>query len=382
MSGEKELVARFLEEAGIEIDGPNRWDIQVHNERFYKRVLADQSLGLGESYMEGWWDCPSVDEFICRVLKNRTYTKIKGGWRIYLSLASDRFYNRQSLKRSRKVADQHYSLDNDLYMSFLDPYNQYSCAFFQNGESLSEAQRAKLDLICRKLALEDRHRVLDIGCGWGGWARYAARNYGCSVLGINICDEQIRYARKAAQGLPVRIEHRDYRDLNDRFDRIVSVGMFEHVGWKNYRTFMEIAHRSLEDDGVFLLQTIGKNETQPGEDPWIAKYIFPNSYLPSAAQIARAAEGLFVMEDWHNLGPHYEKTLLCWHENFQEAWPRLSRKYDERFKRMWDYYLLSCAGAFRAREIQLWQVVLSKTGIPQPPCRPDAGRTTEAAAGA
>jgi cyclopropane-fatty-acyl-phospholipid synthase len=145
--------------------------------------------------------------------------------------------------------------------------------------------------------------------------------------------------------------------------------MFEHVGVKNYRTFMQAAHQCLKDDGVFVLHTIGSNESQRFSDPWITKYIFPNGMLPSIAQISKAVEGLFVVEDLHNLGPHYEKTLLAWHANFQRAWPRLEGTYDHTFKRMWEYYLLSCAAGFRARYIQLWQFVLTKYGTPQPRCR-------------
>ena len=271
--------------------------------------------------------------------------------------------------RSREVAERHYDLDNDLFLSFLDPYNQYSCGYFNGTEDLNQAQANKLDLTCRKLNLTSTDRVLDIGSGWGGFARYAAEHYGCSVTGVNISDEQIRFAETFCQGLPVQILRCDYRDIRDTFDKIVSIGMFEHVGRKNYRTFMKVAHSLLQDGGIFLLHTIGSNETSIKTDPWITKYIFPNGMLPSVNQISKAAEDLFVIEDLHNLGPHYDRTLMAWYANFQKAWPKLQQRFDDRFKRMWDYYLLSCAGAFRSRDIELWQIVFTKYGTPQPNCR-------------
>ncbi len=187
-----------------------------------------------------------------------------------------------------------------------------------------------------------------------------AEQAGCSVTGINISREQIAFARGRTKGLPVEIVQQDYRDVQGMFDAVVSVGMFEHVGSRNYRTFMEIAHRSLRDGGLFLLHTIGSNVMHRTGDRWLNRYIFPNSHLPSAAQITRAAEGLFILEDWHNFGAHYDQTLLAWNRNFEAAWPRFADRYGERFRRMWRYYLLSCAGVFRARSIQLWQIVLSK----------------------
>jgi cyclopropane-fatty-acyl-phospholipid synthase len=251
----------------------------------------------------------------------------------------------------------------------LDPYKQYSCAYFHETDDLADAQVRKLDLIRRKLHLEGRDHLLDIGCGWGGLARYMAERVGCTVTGVNVSSEQLQFARQWCRDLPVHFLDRDYRAINGVYDKIVSVGMFEHVGVKNYRTFMKVVHRSLKSDGIFLLHTIGGNVSQFTCDPWIHRYIFPNGMLPSIAQIARAAEGLFVIEDWHNFGPHYDKTLMAWHANFQRAWPELRSRYGQRFKRMWEYYLLSCAGAFRARTIQLWQIVLTKDGrgVPQPP---------------
>jgi cyclopropane-fatty-acyl-phospholipid synthase len=319
--------------------------------------------------MDGWWDCPRVDELICRILKDRIDQKVQGSLKLMVPVALALLTNRQSKTRSQEVAERHYNIGNDLFLSFLDKNHQYSCAYFSNGDDLEQAQRNKMDLICNKLELEGSDRVLDIGFGWGGLAKHMARAYGCQVTGVNIAEEQVRFARDACKDLSVEILLEDYRDVQGPFDKIVSVGMFEHVGRKNYRTFMEVAHRCLKDDGVFLLHTIGSNESQIESDRWIAKYIFPNGELPSIAQVSKSVEGLFVMEDLHNLGPHYDKTLMAWHDRFQEAWPRLKDVYDERFKRMWEYYLLSCAGAFRARDIQLWQFVFTKPGTRQPQFR-------------
>ncbi|MDO9585156.1 MAG: class I SAM-dependent methyltransferase, partial [Syntrophales bacterium] len=245
----------------------------------------------------------------------------------------------------------------------------YSCAYFKGTEDLKQAQINKMELICQKIGLGREDRLLDIGCGWGGFSRYAAERYGCDVTAVNISGKQICYARESCKNLPVSILNCEYRDICGIFDKVVSVGMFEHVGQKNYKTFMRVVDRCLKDDGIFLLQTIGSNNSRIKCDPWTAKYIFPNSMLPSIAQIGKAVEDLFVMEDWQNLGPHYDKTLMVWNDNFQKAWPNLKERYNERFRRMFEYFLLSCAGAYRARHIQLWQIVFTKCGTRQPDCR-------------
>jgi cyclopropane-fatty-acyl-phospholipid synthase len=361
----------LLKQAGIEIDGPNPWDIRVHDQRWYSRLIRDKNLGLGESYMDGWWDCAQIDEMVCRLLGGGLEDKVRGNVTYLVRLLPAILFNLQSRSRARIIAERHYDLGNELFFAFLDQYRQYSCGYFQNTDDLDRAQQNKLELICRKLNLSASDHLLDVGCGWGGLARYAAERFGCTVTAVNISREQLRYARDFCQGLPVQFQDRDYRTIDGRFDKIVSVGMFEHVGCKNYRTFMKVIRRCLEGGGIFLLHTIGGNTSRSGCDPWINRYIFPNGMLPSTAQIAQAAEGLFVIEDWHNLCPHYDRTLLAWNANFQKAWPQLKSRYDERFKRMWEYYLLSCAGAFRARNNQVWQIVMTPHGIgaAQPFCR-------------
>ncbi len=357
------FVRELLAQAGIEIGGSRPWDIQVHDGRFYGRVLRERNLGLGEAYMDGWWDCPHLDQFFHRLLTADIQGRVRGSWLHLLRLVPALLFNLQSRSRAHIIAEEHYDLGNDLFLSFLDSYQQYSCAYFKDTDDLEQAQQAKMRMIADKLELERDDRVLDIGFGWGGLARYLSETVGCHVTGVNISREQLDYARKRCEGLPIELQERDYRRIEGRYDKIVSVGMFEHVGEKNYRTFMEVVHRVMEDDGIFLLHTIGGNVSRRSTDPWIGRYIFPNGMLPSITQIARSVEGLFVIEDWHNFGPHYDRTLMAWHGRFQKAWPGLRDRYGDRFGRMWNYYLLSCAGAFRARNIQLWQVVMTKAGV-------------------
>ena len=362
----KEKSQQILAQADIRINGDRPWDIVVHDERLYRRVLSQGSLGLGESYMDGWWDVKNLDEFFTKVLSMRLDRRVSQTKRILQSIASVLF-NKQSLKRAFEVGERHYDIGNDLYKAMLDKRMTYTCGYWSGHPpalGLEEAQEQKLDLVCRKLKLQPGQKILDIGCGWGSFAKYAAEKYGVSVTGITISKEQAALARTLCTSLPVEIILEDYRKISGTFDHIVSLGMFEHVGYKNYRTYMEVASRHLKDNGLFLLHTIGGNETTLIGDPWFDKYIFPNGMFPSIAQIGKAVEGLFIMEDWHNFGADYDKTLMAWFTNFDAAWPRLKSKYGDRFYRMWKYYLLCVAGSFRARDSQLWQIVLSKNGVP------------------
>ena len=349
--------------AGIEINGSRPFDIQVKNPDFFKRVLQQGSLGLGESYMDGWWECERLDMFFQRVVSAGLEKKLPHHLKDTLRIAAARLTNLQSKKRAWIVGKEHYDLGNDLFTLMLDPYMQYSCGYWKDATTLEEAQEAKLRMICEKLQLQPGMRLLDIGCGWGGLSAYAAKNYGVSVVGVTISAEQQKLAQARCAGLDVQILLQDYRDLHQQFDRIVSVGMFEHVGPKNYETYFSVAARNLKPDGLFLLHTIGSNQTDLNVDAWIDKYIFPNGCLPSVRHIAEASEGRFVMEDWHNFGADYDRTLMAWLENFKRAWPELAGGYSERFERMFTYYLNACAGAFRSRNIQLWQVLFSPAGV-------------------
>ncbi len=350
--------------ADIRINGPRPWDLRVRDERFYGRVLADGTLGFGESFMDGWWECEALDELCCRAARARLDERVAPDLRTAAATVAARLRNLQTRRRARRVGEVHYDLGNDFFAAMLGPGLQYSCAYFRDTDDLATAQRHKLDLICRKLGLAPGMTLLDIGCGWGGLARHAALHHGCRVIGITISREQQAFAAAACRDLPVEIRLQDYRDLTGSFDRIVSVGMMEHVGYKNYRRFMAVAARCLRNEGLFLCHTIGGQVSRVRTDPWIARYIFPNSMLPSPAQVTRAAEGHFVLEDVHNFGPHYDRTLLAWERNFRAAWERFRGQYGERFGRMWRFYLLSCAGAFRARTLDLFQFVFSQGGIP------------------
>ncbi len=358
----KRITNQFLR-AGIQVNGPNPWDPQIKEEEFFPRVLFEGSLGLGESYMDEWFDVEQLDEFIYRILaaglSRDSFLHSLVTWMATV------IYNPQSKKRSLVVGKQHYDLCPHLFQDMLDKRMTYSCAYWRNAKNLDEAQEAKLDLICRKLYLRPGMKVLDVGCGWGSFSKFAAEKYGVQVVGITISQQQLAHGRELCQGLPVELRFQDYRDVNEQFDRIVSVGQMEHVGYKNYAEYMKIMNRCLTKEGLFLLHTIGSNYSVYATDPWIDKYIFPNGMLPSIAQLASSSEHLFIVEDLHNFGPDYDKTLMAWFENFKDHWDEIKKFYDNRFFRMWKYYLLSCAGGFRARELELWQFVFSKGGFPE-----------------
>lgn len=364
MSRAKTTLSELFEGADVHFDGARPWDIAVHDERFYARVLADGSLGLGEAYVEGWWDCAELDNLFYRLLRAHLPDRIRVSLRTATAWVISYLCNLQTRARARVVGQAHYDLGNEFFAAMLDPAMQYSCAWYHGTDDLAEGQQRKLELICSKLGLQPGMQLLDVGCGWGGLAKYAAEHHGCSVVGITISREQNHFAETLCRGLPVEIRLQDYRDVRETFDRVVSVGMMEHVGFKNYRRYMTAIRRCLRrDEGLFLCQTIAGTTSRRWADPWITRYIFPNSMLPSPAQVCRAVEGIFVLEDVHNFGASYDCTLLAWEENVRRAWPRFQSQYGERFLRMWRYFLLSCAGAFRARDIQLYQFVFASGGV-------------------
>lgn len=355
------FVKKLLQTADVSVGGTRPQDICVHDDAFYARVIADGSLGLGESYMDKLWDANSLDAFFEKVIRANLERHVKLNRHTLLALIRANLTNMQTRARAKHVARKHYDESGVLPDAILDPYNQYTCAYFRDGtENLNQAQEKKLDLLCRKLQLKKEDRVLDIGCGWGGFAKYASKHIGCSVTGISISEEQIKYAKNFCKGLPVEIRHCDYRDLSGTYDKVLTCGMVEHVGKKNYRTLFRIIHEHLSDNGLYLLHTIGSNTSTSIVDPFMDKYIFPNGMLPSQEQISHAANGFFILQDTQNLGKHYDPTLMAWNENFQKNWSSIAGQYDERFKRMFEFYLLSCAGAFRAGSMQLWQMVFSK----------------------
>jgi len=359
----KDRITKFLHDAGITVQGENDWDILVHDDRFYNRVLLKWSLGFGESYMDGWWDTKALVQLVFKLYTSSVDNK-NNNLPSMVDMCKARLINQQSKNRAHKVAHVHYDLGNDMYSMMLGNTMQYTCAYWKQAKTLDEAQVQKLDLICRKLNLQKGEKVLELGCGWGGFAKFAAENYGVAVDAYNISKEQVNYARNRNKGLPVTIHLADYRDARGAYDKVAAIGLCEHVGYKNYASLMEVAHRCLKKHGLFLLHSIANNVSTTHCDPWFNKYIFPNGMLPSVKQLGETMEGLFIMEDWHNFGPDYDKTLMAWHQNFDRQWPLYEKKYGGQFYRMWKYYLLSLAGSFRARRIQLWQIVMSKDGIP------------------
>lgn len=360
MSEAKETVKKLLKQAGVKINGSNPWDPQVHDERFYDRVLAQRELGLGESYMDSWWDVKQLDVLVTKLLGADLRKQVKARPTLAKAYLKAVITNRQNTGRAKKNASFHYSIGNDLYERMLDKRMVYSCGYWETAKNLDEAQEAKLDLICRKLQLKKGMTLLDIGCGWGGLAEYAARNYGLKVTGITPVAAQVKVAKERTRGLQVTIKQMDYREVDGKFDRIVSVGMLEHVGYKNYGRFFRKCKRMLKDDGLMLHHVIGRNRSVKFADPWVDRYIFPGGVIPTLTQLSAAVEDELVIEDVHNFGPYYDKTLMAWHKNFVKHYPEIKDQYDERFKRMWEYYLQMCAGGFRARELQLNQIVFRK----------------------
>lgn len=368
MSDYRAMIEKMLAGVEVRINGDQPWDIEIHNPQAYQRILHDPSLGAGESYMDAWWDCKHLDELFFRITRHLDPRKIYKASTLVGFLIKHFFSNQQSKLRSLRVAKQHYDLGNDLYELMLGESMAYTCGYWRDATTLDEAQNAKYDLVCKKLQLQAGERILELGCGWGGFAKFAAEHYKVSVTAVNISQQQMEYAQEKCRGLPIDFVITDYRNVEKynpngiKFDKVASIGMCEHVGHRNYRDFIKIAHANLSESGLFLMHTIGKNRTVHFADPWIRKYIFPQGMLPSIKQVAGACENLFVVEDLHNFGADYDKTLMAWFDNFNRHWSQLKEKYGERFYRMWKYYLLSCAGGFRSRSIQLWQFVLSPQG--------------------
>lgn len=360
----KEEIERWLALADIQVNGKQPWDIKIYNSKFFNRLIRRGSLGLGESYMDHWWDVEALDEFFFRVLNAGLDEKISSSPGMFLLYLRSLIINQQKPGRSYQIGEHHYDIGNDLYSAMLDKRMVYTCAYWENASNIDEAQEAKLERVCRKLDVKAGQKILDIGCGWGSFAKYAAEKYKANVTGITVSKEQVELGREMCKDLPVEIRLQDYRNLNETFDHVVSLGMIEHVGYKNYRDYFKVVARCLSDEGVFLLQNIGSGYPVKITDPWIQKYIFPNSMVPSISQLSSAFEGLMVLEDLENFGVDYEKTLMEWFRNFNSHWDSLKSNYSERFYRMWKYYLLMSAGSFRARKNQLWQIVFTKNGLP------------------
>jgi cyclopropane-fatty-acyl-phospholipid synthase len=363
----KDTCTELLATCGIIVGGSASADVTIHDERVWARVLRDGTLGAGEAYVDGWWDSNALDETICRLQQVKAVDALRENWMLVPHMLKARVLNLQTKRRAFGNGQHHYDIGNDLYEAMLDRRMLYTCALWSTGaRTLDEAQEAKLALVCTKLDLRPGMRVLDLGCGWGGFAAYAAEHHGVEVVGLTVSREQVRFARERYAHLPIDIRLDDYRNAGGCFDRVVSIGLLEHVGPKNYRDYMELVDRCLAPDGVAFVHTIAGNRQRPHIDPWFDKYIFPNAALPSLAQLVLAMEGLFIVEDVHNIGEDYDLTLLAWFARFDAAWPELRGRYDERFYRMWKFYLLASAGSFRARAQQLVQIVMTRRGTHAP----------------
>lgn len=365
----KARIEKLLNEVGITVNGNQPYDIQVHDDRMFTMIATRGSVGAGEAYMDGLWDCERLDELFFKVCKGKAYNKVYSPAMLFFRNLQNSLINQQSPKKSIAVAKRHYNLGNRMYERMLGKSMAYTCGYWKNAQTLDEAQFAKYELTCQKLHLQPGDTVLEIGCGWGGLAKYMAEHYGCEVVAIDIGDEPARYAKELCKEWPVKIFQCDYRDTRTynpkkfKFNKIVSVGVLEHIGFKNYQTLVNIAQSFLQKDGIALLHTIGGNASRKFCEPWIDKYIFPNGMLPSLKQLGHAYEEHFIVEDHHNFGAFYDMTLLKWNENLNNHWSELKSSYNERFHRMMNYYLLSCAGGFRARDMQLWQFVLTPSGL-------------------
>ncbi len=364
-SGAEKTVREIFSKAGVEFNGPKPTDIKVIDSRCFKRILADGSLGLGESYMEGWIECDDIAGMISKLIMGKIdHMKTVKASHVLLFLQA-KLSNRQSKKRSAQVANQHYNLGNDLYEAMLDKRMFYTCGYWKDATNLNDAQDAKADLVARKLDIKPTDKVLDIGCGWGSMQNFIWEKYKTPSTGITVSAEQAKYAKSRIDYPEVKFELQDYRDAQGQYNKVVSLGMLEHVGPKNLKEYFQSVNRLMTDDGLFLLHFIGGEDSHSKEDPWIDKYIFVNSVVPSLAKVLRASEGMFVPLDVQNFGVDYDKTLVAWFENFDKAWPKLKDKYDDKFYRMWKYYLLMCAGTFRPGMNQLYQIVFSKTRNPK-----------------
>lgn len=348
----------------VRFDGVRPWDIEVHRDRLFQRVLAKGSLGFGEAYMDGDWDCAALDQLFDRIIAGRLGDLLGMTVPLAVMILAAKFRNRQSVSRSGQVAKAHYDLPIDIHAATYDRRLTASCAYWKDAATLDEAQENKLDLICRKIGLTSGHTVFDIGCGWGSFIGFAAEKYGALCTGVTVSKEQVSYVKQRYIELPIEPLLMDYRSYQGPpVDRVVSVGMFEHVGAKNHCTYFECARRLVKEDGLFLLHTIWENERHPVIDAWQDKYIFPNGDLPSLGEITSAVEGLFVVEDVHNFGTDYDRTLMAWNANFQNRRADMERLHGVRFCRMWEYYLLQNAAAFRCRHINVGQLVLSPRGL-------------------
>jgi cyclopropane-fatty-acyl-phospholipid synthase len=376
IKSEKETVETFLNECEIQIDGANQGDIIVKDDRFYSMCINYGELGFGESYMYGYWDSKNLYETLYNGIKNCH----KVSYMNLNSIAFNRyfnnmFYNNQTIDKASADVQAHYNKGNDLYERMLDKTNmQYTCGFFQDTNDLETAQIQKLNIIAQKLNLKPGEKLLDIGCGWGNLINFMTTNYGVKGIGITISSEQLKFCKekykdnKNAEFLLI-----DYRNIPDdmKFDKIVSVGMFEHVGKKNFEEYFDIVYKHLNDDGLALIHTMGQqskmiNATAHSE--WIDKYIFPGGEIPDWEDLSKIISKRFFIHDWHNFGKYYARTFEAWYNNINKRWNEIPN-YNEEFRRMWNFYLVSFIVNFDLCRLLLFQILISKKCLDKLPRR-------------
>ncbi len=343
--------------------------IETADSSVVRRIKREGLMGLGETYAQGlWFTDLRLDELMYGVFTNPQPPVSPLIWaKWFLALTEQRLLNRNSSRRAFNIGIQHYDLGNDLFRIMLDESMTYTSGYWATASNLRQAQVDKLDLLCQKLDLRKGMHVLDIGCGWGNFAQHAAERYGVRVTGITVSRQQAGVAAHRCDGLPVEIRLQDYREISGHFDRIVSIEMIEAVGRKNIGTFYRVVDRCLKDDGLFALQAITGDTFSRTSDRrldqymlWLVKYIFPDGYLPRQSELAGCGGTTMRIEDWHAFDLDYDRTLLAWAENFNAGWDQVKDRYGEEFRRRWNFYLYSCAAAFRAGLVRVSQIVYSK----------------------
>lgn len=364
-----ELPARkILQRSGIELNGKKPWDIQIKDPSIYMDTFLKGSLGFGDGYINGKWDVEKPDLFFEKIfLKHVSLIPNLGDT---LFNIRNFILNTQIGKRAFQVGEMHYDLGNEMFEYMLGESMGYSCGVFLNpGDTLGDAQYNKFETFCKKLRFRKGMKVLEVGAGWGTFARLAAQKYGVEVVGLTVSAEQKAFAENRCKGLPVKFLLMDYSDLDEKysgyFDRVVSIEMIEAVGRKNFHQYFSIIGRAMKDDGLFGLQSIvGSGKA----DPFISTRIFPNGLVPSAADLVKNSADILRLKHWESIGKDYEKTLMSWEANFRNNWKTISKLkssggrklYDDKFYRMWRYYLLSCAALFRTGMIDDAQIIMSK----------------------
>ncbi len=345
--------------------------VEIKDEAAIRRIRREGIMGMGETYMDGLWTAERLDDVLFKVFSAPARRLSPWAWaKMLLAVADRRVFNRQAGRGAFNIGVEHYDLGNDLFRVMLDSSMTYTCGYWANATNLDEAQQAKLDLLCRKLGLQPGMRVLDIGCGWGNFAHHAASRYGVEVTGVTVSEEQAKVARERCADLPVDIRIQDYREVNETFDRMVSIEMIEAVGPKNMPTFYQVVDRCLKDGGLFALQAISGNTLTRASDRrldqyilWLVKHIFPDGYLPKPTELVAGHGTSLRVEDWQSFADDYDRTLLAWADRFNAGWDQLAEKYGERFRRRWHFYLYGCAAAFRARLVHVYQVVYAKGAL-------------------